>query len=528
MNFICLEQLEDDEPKLRQALINNTKENNIINKNVISSSKFKYCRVNHNINKFLSTKIDNRNFTKNQSKIKQNSVFIKPINSVSKVHNKSNSLQLPPIISKKNSEIVNNCQNTKKYNLEINDILKNSHVKNCSKLLNESYFETSNVSQTLLNVDKYMINIQDYLTSSKYVFNKEEVNSFSISQTNNHAKNVHVNRKFQNQFISNSLLNSNSKSASNSKSTSILCKKKPIKRLSGKLIESPNLIKIGNTKLIRQSLFRNKWKINNKLNCAENSKIERKPLSTLQCPTSNSLINNTSYNKTKWTKVNNQTTALKSKSTSSNNTNKLKWTRPSILLINNVNNNNNRLVPKSDKLILFGKNKIIRQSLISSVQSKTKNYLLKHLSHRFALMRKLQQKNNVPKVKHLTIENEQVKKNALLLKKIENKPTEIKRNGKRSYSMYSYINPTLRFVIFNFMIPNLILTNYLFFRSKINNNFSLDKTEYSDTKRLRLLTTTNNNKPQQNLKILNNDKIQHLNLANSKMIERSRSVYIFS
>lgn len=453
-------------------------------------------------------------------------MFIKRNNLCSKVHINSNSLQLTPNISKKNPEIVNNCQNTKKYNLEINEILKNSHVKNCSELLDESYYETSDVSQTLINVDKYMINIQDYLTSSKYVVNKEEVSSLSTNQTN-HAKNVHVNRKFQNQFISNSLLNSNSKNTSNSKSTTTLCKKKPIKRLSGKCIESPNLIKIGNTKLIRQSLFRNKWKINNKLNCVENIKVERKPLSTLQCPTSNSLINNTSYNKTKWTKVNNQTSALKSKSTNSNNTNKLKWTRPSILLINNVNNNNNRLVPKSDKLILFGKNKIIRQSLISSVQSKTKNYLLKHLSHRFALMRKLQQKNNVPKVKHLTIENEQLKKNALILKKIENKPTEIKRNGKRSYSMYSYINPTLRFVSFNCIIFNFMLTNYLFFRSKINNNFSLDKNESTNTKRLRLLTTSNNNKPQENLKIVNNDKIQHLSLTNSKIVERSRSVYIF-
>lgn len=442
--FICLEQLEDDEPKLRQTM-NNTKENDITNKNVISSSKFKYRKINNrNINKFLSTKIDNRNFTNNQSKIKQNSVFIKPNNSSSKVHIKSNSLQLTPNISKQIPEVVNNCQSTKKYNLEINDILKNSHVKNYSVLLNESYFETSDVSQTLLNVDKYMINIQDYLTSSKYVVNKEKVSSLSTNQTNNPTKNVHVNRKFQNQFISNSLLNSNPKCASNSKSTSISCKKKSIKRLSGKLIESPNLIKIGNTKLIRQSLFRNKWKINNKLNSYENSKIERKPLSTLQCPTSNSLV--ASHNKTKWTKVNNQTTVLKSKCTNSNNTNKLKWTRPNILLINNVNNKNNHLVPKSDKLILFGKNKIIRQSLISSVQSKTKNYLLKHLSHRFALIRKLQQKNSVPKVKHIIISNEQVKKNSLLLKKTENKSTEIKRSGKRSYSMYSYINPSLRYV----------------------------------------------------------------------------------
>lgn len=366
---------------------------------------------------------------------------------------KTNSLNLISVKSKtdtnkKKTEIVNNINKLEKYNLEINDIVKNSHVKNCNEL-NESFYKTSDVSQTLLNIDKYMINVQDYLIASKYVVNKEDVNTLSTYPTNNRAKNVHVNRNFKTQ-LSKNVLNSNLKNVSDSlvsiKKTTSTSKKK---RLSGKLIESPNLIKIGNTKLIRQSLFRNKWKINNKLSGIENNEIMRKPLTALQCPTSNTLI--TSYNKTKWTnKVSNPTSALvtlKPKSPNSSNTNKLKWTRPNILLVNNVHSNSCSVLPKSDKLILFGKNKIIRQSLISSTQSKNKNYLLKHLSHRFALIRKLQQKNSVHKVKNITSSNEQVKNN-LLLKRTVTKPIGIKRNGKTLYSMYSYVNPILRLVNF--------------------------------------------------------------------------------
>ncbi|XP_060861330.1 putative uncharacterized protein DDB_G0282133 isoform X3 [Metopolophium dirhodum] len=494
-------QLDDDEnndkPKL-QRTPNNIKENIIINKNVKSSSKFKYCKDNnHTTHKFLSTKIDNRNFTNHLSKIKQNSSFVKTNNSSSKVYTKQNVLHSNPVktvISKKIPEILTNSQNIIKFDSEINEIVKNSFVNNCKIPLNESCYETSDVSQTLRNVDKYMINVQDYLTSSKYVVDKE-ANSSSAKKTNQ-SKNVHVNRKFQNQLISTSLVNSNSLESIN-KSTSIN-NKKIIKKLSGKIVGSPNLVKIGKTKLIRQSLFRNKWKINNKLNCFENNTIERKPLSTLQCPTSNTLIQ--SYKKTEWNKVANTTSVLKSKLSNSSNTNKLKWTRPSILLVNNVNNTHPS-VPKADKLILFGKNKIIRQSLINPIQSKTKSYMLKHLSHRFALMRKLQQKNIVARMKTVT-SSEQVKNN-ILSKNTVIKPVEIKRNGKRSYSVYSYVNPILR--------------------SKTNNT-KLDKTRSSDNKIPRLLNISDN-KPQQNLKIMNNDKnkIQNLSLSNNKTLQRLRS-----
>jgi len=498
---------EDDKPKLQRTL-NNIKENIVTNKNIKSTSKFKYCKDNNHVtNKFLSTKIDNRNFTNQQSKIKQKSLFVKTNNSSSKVHTKQNVLHFTPVktvINKKNPEVSNNTQNIIKYNSEINEIVKNSVVNNCNLSSNDSCYETSDVSQILLNVDKYMINVQDYLTSSKYVVNKE-VNSSSTKKTNQ-SKNVHVNRKFQNQLISNNLLNSNLKSVPNSlasinKATSIN-KKKIIKKLSGKIIGSPNLVKIGNTKLIRQSLFRNKWKINNKLNFIENNTTERKPLSTLQCPTSNTLI--PSYKKIEWTKINNSTPILKSKLSNSSNINKLKWTRPSILLVNNVKNNTHSSVPKADKLILFGKNKIIRQSLINPIQSKTKSYMLKHLSHRFALMRKLQQKNIVAKIKTVT-NNEQVKN--MLLKNTVIKPIEIKRNGKRSYSVYSYINPILR--------------------SKTN-SIKLEKTGSTDNK-IRLLNISNN-KPQQNLKIINNEKnkIQNLSLTNNKTLQRLKSKKTFT
>jgi len=360
------------------------------------------------------------------------------------VYTKQNLIYSSPaktVISKKNSEILNNSQDIIKFDSEINEIVKNSFVNNCKLPLNDSYHETSDVSQILLNVDKYMINVQDYLTSSKYVIDKE-TNSSSTKKTNQ-SKNVHVNRNFQNQFISTSMLNSNLKSVTNSlasinKSTS-LNKKKLIKKLSGKVIGSPNLVKIGNTKLIRQSLFRNKWKINNKLNRIENNTMTRKPLSTLQCPVSNTLI--PSYKKTEWNKVTNTTSILNSKLFDSSIPNNLKWTRSSILLVNNVNNNTHSSVPKADKLILFGKNKIIRQSLINPIQSKTKSYMLKHLSHRFALMRKLQQKNIVAKIKTVT-SSEQVRN--ISLKNTVIKPVEIKRSSKRSYSMYSYVNPILR------------------------------------------------------------------------------------
>lgn len=423
----------------------NIKENMTTNKNNISSSKFKYHKVNNNrnnIHKFLSTKIDNRNFTN-----KQNNLPIKTNNTSLKIHDKSILLHSAPVktvLSIKHPEIVNNSLNIEEYNLEINKIVRNSSV-----VINKS-FDVSDVSQTLLNIDKYLVNVQDYLSMSKYIVNKGDVNSTLSNQINNCVKNVHVNRKFQNQLISNSLLNSNLKSAKNSlvsiKKPTTIIKRKSVKRLSVKSTELPNLVKIGNTKLIRRSLFRNKWKINNNLNSIENSAIERKPLSSLQCQTTNTL--KTSYNRTKWNKVINPSPTLKSKSCNSSNTNKLKWTRPNILLVNNVNGINDRTQePKCDKLILFGSNKIIRQSLINSVQSKTRNYLLKHLSHRFALMRKLQQKSNT-RLKNITTSNELVKNTLLLNTTVKNKPIENKRNGKRSYSMYSYINPTLKFVFF--------------------------------------------------------------------------------
>lgn len=446
--LIYLEQLEDDEPKLYKNPYN-TKENIITNKNTVTSSKFKYRKVNQHVNKSLSTKIDNRDFKSDQNEYKHSSLFIKPDNSTLKVYSKSIPLCSMPteaVNNKTNYELVKNNQNTEKHNLEINEIAKNSLVNNCKVLLNNSC-KTYDISETILNIDDYIINVEDYITSSKYIVNKDDGNTLSTDQTNNLAKNVHVNRKFQNKLMSTTLLNSNTNDIANSlekvkKVTSII-KKNSIKKFSDKLIESPNLIKIGNTKLIRRSLLRNKWKINNKPNSIENHIKERKPLSPLQYSTANTL---TTYNKNNLLKVNNPTPIIKSKLSNSSNTNKLKWTRPNILLVDNVKNNNKiALVPKSDKLILFGKNKIIRQSLISSIKSKTKNYLLKHLSHRLALMRKLQLKNCSSKVKNINTSNEQFK-NTLSLKKIENNPVEIKKNGKRSYSMYSYVNPTLRFV----------------------------------------------------------------------------------
>lgn len=500
-------QLDDDEnndkPKLQRSP-NNIKENIITKKNIKSLSKFKYCKDNnHTDSKFLSTKIDNRNLTNRQNKIKLNSLFVTTNNPSSKLYTKQNVLYSSPVktvICKKNPEILNNSQNIIKFDSEINDIVKNSFVNNCKLPLNDSCYEVSDVSQILRNVDEYMFNVQDYLTSSKYVVDKE-ADSSSTKKTNQ-SKNVHVNRNFQNQLISTNMLNSNLKNVTNSlvsinKSTSIN-KKKIVKKLSGKIIGSPNLVKIGNTKLIRQSLFRNKWKINNKLNRIENNTTARKPLSTLQYPVSNALV--PSYKKTEWNKVTNTTSVLKSKLSNSSNTNKLKWTRPSILLVNNVNNNTYSPVPKADKLILFGKNKIIRQSLINPIQSKTKSYMLKHLSHRFALMRKLQQKNIAAKIKTVT-SSEQVKN--ILMKNTVIKPVEIKRNGKRSYSMYSYVNPILR--------------------SKTN-NIKFDKTGSSNNKIPRILNISDN-KPQQNLKIMNNDKnkIQNLSLTNNKTLQRLRS-----
>lgn len=489
-------------------------------KNNISSSKFKYRKVNNNHNnthKFLSTKIDNRNFTK-----KQNNLPIKTNNSTLKIHGKSNLLHSAPVktvLSVKHPEIVNNSLNVEEYNLEINRIVRNSSV-----VINKS-FDVSDVSQTLFNIDKYLVNVQDYLSMSKYIVNKGDISTLS-NQTNDCAKNVHVNRKFQNQLMSNSLLSSNIKSASNSlvsiKKPTTIVKRKSVKRLSTKSTELPNLVKIGNTKLIRRSLFRNKWKINNNLSSIENSAVERKPLSPLQCQTTNTL--KTSYNRTKWNKVINPSPTLKSKSSNSSNTNKLKWTRPNILLVNNVNGNHGHTKePNCDKLILFGSNKIIRQSLINSVHSKTRNYLLKHLSHRFALMRKLQQKNNVTRLKNVTTSNEQVK-NTLLLKTTVNKPIENKKNGKRSYSMYSYINPTLRFVFsLNLKINYFTNIDHLFFRS--DNEFSVGKTKSSIIKTPRLLNVSNKMaKPQQNLKVINYDKNKTLNLSltNNKTIERLR------
>lgn len=446
--FYSLEQLEaDDLPKLlNNKNLCSTKENAITNKNVVSS-QFKYRKVNnHNVNKFLSTKIDNRNLIKYQNKIKQNNLFIKTNGSSSEECASINSSNFIPVksrtvISKTNPEIVNNNQITEKYNLEINEIFKNSLVRNCNLLFNATVGDSESL---LATIDNYMVNVQDYLTSSKYVVNKEDIKILSTNQTNSRGKNVHVNRKFQNQLISNSLLDSTSRTSNpllTTKNSTFINKKKPTKRLSGKCVESPNLIKIGNTKLIRQSLIRNKCKIN----CIPNNIIERKPLSTLQCQTSNALI--TSCNKTKWTKATDPTLAIASKLSKPINTNKLKWTKPNILLVNNVNKNSSPIIQQSDKLILFGKNKIIRQSLISPIPSKKKNHLLKHFTHRFALLRKLQLKTSVHKERNVITSNEFVK-NSLSLKKSSNKLIEIKKNKKRLYSMYSYVNPLLRFAFF--------------------------------------------------------------------------------
>lgn len=449
MFFFFLEQLEDDDkPNLfNTKTLLCAKENVIVNSSN-SSSNFKYRKINnYNVNKFLSTKVDNRNLTKNQNKFKHHNLLTKINNLSSKSYVKPNSLNLTSsesktVIKKINPEIKINFYNTEKYNLEINEIVENSHVRDKEKKASS----TTDVSETLLTtIDKYMINVQDYLTSSKYVVNKEDI-SISPSNQASTVKNVHFNRKFQKQLVSNNLQNSSLKSTPNVllsiKKPTPENKKKSVKRLSGRLIESPHLVKIGNTKLIRQSLIRNKWKINNKINDNTNSSSDRKPLSTLPCPTLNTAI--ASYNKTKWTKVSSPTLkgGIPNKSNHSN-INKLKWTRPNLLLVNNVNNNDHSAVSQSDKLILFGKNKIIRQSLISSAQSNNKNHLLKHFSHRFALLRKLRQKNSVYKITNVSTSSEQ-RDNILLSKKMVTKPIEIKKSD-----MYSYVNPKLRYAITN-------------------------------------------------------------------------------
>lgn len=69
-----------------------------------------------------------------------------------------------------------------------------------------------------------------------------------------------------------------------------------------------------------------------------------------------------------------------------------------------------------------------------------------------------------------------------------------------------------------------MVSYHLFFRSKTNNT-KLDKTGSSDNKIPRLLNISDN-KPQQNLKIMNNDKnkIQNLSLLNSKTLQRLRFI----
>lgn len=441
--FFYLEQLAvDDKPKLLNTKsMLNTKENVVTNKNGVCLSKFKYRKINnYKTHKLLSTKIDNRNLTQNQNNMKQNNLF-------SKVFVKTDNSNLAPIkkktvINKTKFKVVNENQNVEKYKLEINEIVKNSHVTNSDALLNRT---TDNSQSLLATIDKYMTNVKNYLTSSKYVVHKEDVNISLTDQTNNPATNVYVNKKFQNQLISNNLLDLNSKTSSALlpiKKSTVINKKKPIKRLSEKLTEPHHLVKIGSKKLIRQSLIKSQLKINNTSNNISKSIAEKNHPLTLQRSTSN--IYMTSNNKTKWV---NPASKVSPKILKSSSTNKLKWTRPNILLVNNMNNNNRPTVQKSDKLILFGKNKIIRQSLISSTHSKTKNYLLKHLTHRFALLRKLQQKTNVHKIKNVPVSYEQVKCTPLL-KKTTREPAEIKKNEKRLYSKYSYINPILRYVFF--------------------------------------------------------------------------------
>lgn len=502
--FFVLDQLEaDDEPKLVQDKnVYNIKDNVMTNKNVVLS-KFKYRKVNnHNVNKFLSLKIDNRNLTKYQNKIKQNNLFLKTNSQISNDCVSTNASNLIPVksktvMSKTIPGILSNNENTEKYNLEINEIVKNSVVRNGDLLLNATIGES-----LLTTIDNYMINVQDYLTSSKYVVNKEDVNILSTNPTNP-GKNVHVNRKFQNQLISNSSLDSNSRTSNSlltTKNSTVDNKKKPARKLSGKCAESPHLIKIGNTKLIRQSLFRNKSKTNYMLN----NLIERKPLSTLQCPTSNALM--TSYDKTKWTKATGQTLVNRTKLSKPNNSNKLKWTNT--LLVNNANKNNNS-IQQSDKLILFGKNKIIRQSLLNPIQPKRNTFLLKHFTHRYALMRKLKLKTNIHRMRNITLSSENFK-NIPLLKKSSSQPIEMKKNGKR---LYSYVNPIIRYNFFFFFLNVFHINNiFIIFRSKTNDNFSLKRTESPIIKKP-CLNNISNIKFHQNLKVMNNNTNKNVNLT---------------
>lgn len=69
--------------------------------------------------------------------------------------------------------------------------------------------------------------------------------------------------------------------------------------------------------------------------------------------------------------------------------------------------------------------------------------------------------------------------------------------------------------------------NYLFFRSKTN-NIKFDKTGSSNNKIPRILNISDN-KPQQNLKIMNNDKnkIQNLSLTNNKTLQRLRFIKFY-
>ncbi|XP_050432290.1 uncharacterized protein LOC126840521 isoform X2 [Adelges cooleyi] len=488
-------QLDEDEVALQKNKCHSKE--NIMNTNVITS-KFKYRKVNNfKINAFVPTKINGTNLSNNQHAMKTKELSTQQNKStnelfaqkkhMSNIYVKPNlgNMTSTKTVADKNQFCLSDdvWKSLKDYSIEINKVIKASNLNSNKSTLLDNCHLFSNISQTLFNVDNYIKNANEHLDSFNYTLDKNTPTNVKTSEkTNCQSKNVHVNRKFQNKYCDNSsTVPENSLNLLQSVKKSV--KKTVPKKLPGKLFSSPALVKIGKTKLIRQSLIKSKYKLNNQFSL-DNRKCIRKQLG-------NTLLK--SYNKTKWNKIINSTAATKSICMSSN---KLKWTKPNKSLVNDFNRVES---PKTDKLILFGKNKIIRQSIIGSVQSKTNKYKLKHLSHRFALMRKLQLKSNT---KNKTILNyEQTVKNTLPLK---NTNFETIKNKKNSHSMYSYVNPKLR--------------------SKINTPNSNASKIKSSSLKCQLTPTNASCKPRLSFNTENKDKNKFKLINNNKTLDQHRSI----
>ncbi|XP_050542600.1 probable cyclin-dependent serine/threonine-protein kinase DDB_G0292550 isoform X2 [Daktulosphaira vitifoliae] len=444
-------QLDDDGTDTQKN--QNHRENNITNSNIISS-KFKYRKINNfKTNAFIPTQTNKTSYLININNTKPNghtnhnksnsnvlysqnnsmtsNVFIKP-NTESVTHGKT-------ILNEKNSNTLDNFNHLNGNHCikkcSINQILKKGNFHGNFLPFDDSYPHV-NISQIVINIDNYLNNVYSYMDASHYILEKKSEYNLRLNNPlkNYHSKNVYVNRKFQSKFSGNILKPIVKKQLIPVKKG--LPSKRTVSKISNKLNDSQTHVKIGKTKLIKKSLINsNKYKLNNTsiLLC---KKTLQKPF-TYNISINKSISSTQSFDEN----IENESMNINENTKTKFNTNKLKWTRPNILMVNNFN----RLAesPKSDKLILFGSNKIIRQSLISSAQSKTNIYLSKHLSHRFALIRKLQLKNsNKKKITQLNCE--QKNKNTTLCKKKMSDLLE--KNSKRKNTIYSYINPNLSII----------------------------------------------------------------------------------